>query len=1334
MKVSRFGTTSRGATLALVAAMLGAGIVSADEREVTPEQQAAVAAGGDEPVTPVRPAAIPDFTKGAAVPKETQIWSLGPTGIVGVWAGGFAGDQFLVQQILAGSPAEGQLQRGDVLLGIGGTAFKPGGHLGVLVGNAIIEAEKEENGGRLALAVWRDRNYVKRNATLDTDRVNLEEVFAAAEDGDALYDWKASETKKEETARQKFDAFPIDATTLDAELRLRTFPAYVDTAPFDCPKTTQILEDAWKVLEKKFVVDPKNPSSGRGGTTEAIALIASGKPEHLKLVREWVRGPHCKQWQPGFAGSIDMMKPSGMLSWHVGFVGLPCAIYYDATGDDYVLPALKEWAVKTAMGQSAGGTWGHTFAWPAFNGGELHRSNPGYGALNAAGNHCFFLLALAKKCGIEHPEIDAALERSRLFFGSFVDQGALPYGDHPAADTDDSNGKNSGTAFAMKLLGDDYAAKYFATMAAHASFTARGGHGHDWHTNWSSWAASLVGPDVRMLAERNMRWRRTLCRRHDGSFVYHSPTGSKYKALRDPTATEVLHQAVALRKTLITGKDPDKSLWLNDRELKQLLASARGQFNDPWLDAKVGTPWKDRSTDELFDLLDIFIPKARRQVAEELGKRFKAGEKAIAERLVKLLESDNARFRDGAVRGLYFCGPDTVLANLSAITKRLEDSHDFVRITTVAVVSQTATNAETQAALLSAATAPPQAVAPNSVRNAIQGPLFGGDTPLAKSPFSAGFDERLVRDALEGLLTLDPVGGKGFLNSRLNVWDKDTVVRLADPLVFIAEEEQLNDQMFAARARPARTILQRHGYQEGFDSMLCRLSCQAELPRHIRPFVTMVHPKHALFDPSIIQQKPAAFREYLDAFQTMIVDNPLVTVKDTSDELATPVPYTSLVTLIASAPSSAPCPSIADDVRGLFLSTLAAAGSDAEKIAICRETLADTSRRTTFRATVAIDVLADMLGPDALDDLVPLFVRDDRRVRDLARLRAAELAKADGGKQLAARFAREKNPAVQAGILAVLGQARGEAGLPVALAALEHDDPTVRGAAAEAAAAIGGARAVEPLLSHFTQASAPDDLPSAPDDLRGTERALLVLRADSAVATRVRDAVIAALPKAEGPRRESILWLLGQFGDATSLAALEKAGATRVAAEFRTVVSALSYSPAIEADAVLLRLAASDKSKAPLVAAESVRRMVLGPKGYGDRTDDQRIAFARAILTLAGDTRLVTFLGRMGSPHAMPLLVDQLRKGHKAAAESVVVNAESMKPLPPADSAIVAQALRDVMEYLEVTVLRGGPEGKDFREYPAAKALQARAGKALVKVHKPEAAPIQGFQGLDIDL
>jgi hypothetical protein len=315
---------------------------------------------------------------------------------------------------------------------------------------------------------------------------------------------------------------------------------------------------------------------------------------------------------------------------------------------------------------------------------------------------------------------------------------------------------------------------------------------------------------------------------------------------------------------------------------------------------------------------------------------------------------------------------------------------------------------------------------------------------------------------------------------------------------------------------------------------------------------------------------------------------------------------------------------------------------------------------------------------------------------------------------------------VRAGILATLGEARAAAGLPIATGAFADGDAAVRAAAIVAAGRIGGGKMLDPILAHFKQAD-------EADDLRACEQALMALRAEAAMADTVRDKLLAALPDAKDPRRESIHWMLGQCGDAPSLAALEKAGATKAADEFRSVVGALSYSPAIEADAVLLRLAKSDKTKAPLVAAESVRRMVLGPKGYGDRTDDQRITFAEQILALASDGRLITYLGTTGLPKAMPILVDQLRKG-TGSADSIIVNAEAMKDLPPADAKVVAKALQDVMEFIEVTQLRGGAAGKDWREYPAAKALQARAGKALVRFHKPEAAPLPGFKDADLDL
>ena len=70
-----------------------------------------------------------------------------------------------------------------------------------------------------------------------------------------------------------------------------------------------------------------------------------------------------------------------------------------------------------------------------------------------------------------------------------------------------------------------------------------------------------------------------------------------------------------------------------------------------------------------------------------------------------------------------------------------------------------------------------------------------------------------------------------------------------------------------------------------------------------------------------------------------------------------------------------------------------------------------------------------------------------------------------------------------------------------------------------------------------------------------------------------------------------------------------------------------------------------------------------------------------------------------------------------------------------ADSKIAAKALQDVIEYIEVTRLRGGIKAhmdKDDK-YTEWKALQARAGKALLKFHKPETAPIPTFDGLDLD-
>lgn len=1305
----------------------------ADEREVTEEQQAAIENDGVIVQEALRPENLTDLTKGEGLPpskNKPYLYHFGPTGISGFMSGGAVGDQLLVQSTIKGSPAEGKFLPGDVITGINGVKFQAGGNLGLTIGNAIIEAEREVNAGKITFQVWRDKNYPARTGAKNIAGTDIDQLINEAESDDSLYDWKPEEAQKEEVKNMDLKKFPLDPITLEVELKLRTFPDYADTAPYDCPKTKQILEDAWKSLEQRFVADPKNPRSGKGGVIEAMALIASGKPEHRELVKQWVRSPNCP-WQPPTQPIGAMFEPGykgykGFQTWHHGFIGLYCALYYDATGDEYVLPALRKYAIETAMGQSKAGTWGHTFAYPSFNGGKFNEMNPGYGALNAAGNRAFFLIALAQKLGIEHPAIDAAVKRSHRFFGSFVDQGALPYGDHVAAATDDSNGKNAGTAFAMKLIGDDYAAKYFAMMSAHASFTPRGGHAHDYHTNWSPWGATLCGPEIRTMAERNMRWRRTLCRMYDGSFVYHSPT-EKYGTLRDPTATEVFHQAVIHKQTLITGKDLDESLFPDERETKQFLASAASQFNNDYLKNLAGKPWIERSTDELFDLLDIFMPKARKAFAVELGKRFQAGESEIAPRLVALLTHENARFRHGALCALEACGNDTFLSNLSKITPLLNDPKDFVRITAVETISKASNDAEIQLALLETAVADRTALAPNSVRNAIQTSLSKSEAAVSKTPFQADIDEALVTRALTNLI-LEETGGGPFVKSKVGVWDKDTVIRLAGPLTFIAEEEQVYDQMFGARNAPAQAMLSKFGYLEAIQTNAHRLRLKAEIPRRIRGEAGFKDP---LVNPAIVAKYPGVFADLADEIKTALIANPIeeISVKDeTTNWVEVKSPLVDVLRTIEANKTPAKLPSIADDARKLFLAELDAAEGTGAKIKLCRAALADPESKHTFRQIAAMDTLAELLEAEALEDILPYLGSDYWRIRDHSRALAANLVKTGAGSSLIASFATAKSPETQAGILAVLATAKHAPAVALAKETMKHGSATVRAAAVQTYAALAGADSIPDILAHLNTAT-------DPADTQGCEDALAPFCEDPATAAVLRDAILKAgdstFPDAQATR----YYLLARIGDAKSIDILRKAAAIDDAASFNRVMLALSYSPSREADKVMLEIAAAAPKRAAILGPHSVRRMVIGPKGYGDITGDQAIDFADAMLKITLEPRIVKLLGTIHEARALHTLMFCLKKGFSGAAESLIANAEGMENLSPSDSKIAAKALQDVIEYIEVTRLRGGIKAHMDKDdnYVGWKALQARAGKVLLKIHKPETAPVPTFDDLDLD-
>jgi len=185
---------------------------------------------------------IPDFTQGDKVPDNARHdWNLGPTGLRG-WM--FCDKlvtkdarQVLVTKLDKGSPADGIIQVGDVILGVGGQpfSFDPRTELG----KAITQAESDVGGGKLTLTRWRE-----------------------------------GETK-------------------EVVVELPVLGSYSATAPFDCPKSRLVFERGCEALAARIA----EPAYREGRDLDpiprslnALALLASGNDEYLPLVKreaEW---------------------------------------------------------------------------------------------------------------------------------------------------------------------------------------------------------------------------------------------------------------------------------------------------------------------------------------------------------------------------------------------------------------------------------------------------------------------------------------------------------------------------------------------------------------------------------------------------------------------------------------------------------------------------------------------------------------------------------------------------------------------------------------------------------------------------------------------------------------------------------------------------------------------------------------------------------------------------------------------------------------------------------------------------------------------------------------
>ncbi len=555
----------------------------------------ALAVGGFAGVFAAAPVAPPDLTRTNAVDR-TRTYNLGATGLRG-WIhtkpASFldsvqgrttaSSRQILVTHVGAKSPADGVMEVGDVILGTDGKPFADDARKSFA--RAIQAAERETQGGTLRLTRWRS------------------------------------------------------GRTEEVPLKLRVMGSYGDTAPYDCPKSARILEEACRVLEKEPLTEDW------AGAVKGLALLATGKSEYLPRVRDFARrlGP----------STLKLELKEGMVVWDWGYRNVFLCEYYLLTGDKEVWHAIQEYTVSLAKGQSLYGTFGHGISLRTPD-GQLHGSIPPYGPVNAAGLVGNIAIVLGRKCGVQHPEIDPAIDRASKFFGYYADKGAIPYGEHLPWPYHENNGKNSMTAMLFALQGDRTApTRFFARMAVAGHANREYGHtGQGFSYLWGALGAHAGGPDAAAAFFREASWHFDLVRRCDGSFTYdgdeqygagqtHDDTyygQSSYDGL-SPTATYVLTYSLPLKTLHLTGKGAVPANGLSRKEAAEAVASGRFDVDR-----------QGKTAEELVDAFRDWSPIVRGWAAEELARRPEA--KAMVARLMAMAEGNDAHARQGACETL----------------------------------------------------------------------------------------------------------------------------------------------------------------------------------------------------------------------------------------------------------------------------------------------------------------------------------------------------------------------------------------------------------------------------------------------------------------------------------------------------------------------------------------------------------------------------------------------------------------------------------------------------------------------------------------------------------
>jgi hypothetical protein len=497
---------------------------------------------------------IPDLKTG----KFNRTINLGPTGMRG-WmyqergADTSKSRQVLVVAVDDGSPAAGIVKANDVILGASGDGSQPetfASDSRRAFGIAIAAAEARDP-ATLRLLIWRDGK----------SRVG--------------------------------------------DVTLRTMGAYSATAPYDCQKSARIFDEG---VARYF----EHEKSGRYNFG-ALALLATGNPDYLERLTAEAHSMIPTEEQRRHMLSDEPINQDGKPGWHLGHSLVFLAEYYLATRDPVILPAVEAYAVQIAKNHSMFGTLGHRMGDKNPDGSNNGPMGGHYGAVNSAAMPCFLGLVLAARCGLDHPEIAAGIQRCNTFYGFYTGRGTIPYGEHPPDPGHGGNGKSGSAALCFALQPDRIDdARFFAKMSVASAGEREIGHtGPYFSYFWNPLGANAGGPAAMAEHFRRIAWHLDLCRRWDGGFVFNNlygegpHSGQEYNGF--PMANAALLVYATAKQTLaITGRGIAQDRWLSTEDIA---AAAAADDYQP----------DGRTFEQLIDDLANWSPKVRDLAAKAIG-------------------------------------------------------------------------------------------------------------------------------------------------------------------------------------------------------------------------------------------------------------------------------------------------------------------------------------------------------------------------------------------------------------------------------------------------------------------------------------------------------------------------------------------------------------------------------------------------------------------------------------------------------------------------------------------------------------------------------------------